>query len=175
MVRAFGLLGKRSTFTLLAYFLEHPTMKVHAQQLAKQVRISRKAMFDGLRMLSAAGILGTEEVGRTKQYGLCRDNPLARQLKILFTVESVLPLLEKLKDKGLEVYLYGSAARGEDTEASDIDIIIIGNADRKSVLGAVKTTERLKPIYFTFVEYAALARKDKAFYERVEKDKIRLI
>ncbi len=175
MIRTFELLGKRSTFTLLAYFLEHPTGKAHAQQLGKRIKLSRKAMLDGLHALAGAGILSVEEIGRTKQYSLCRGNPVAKQLKILFTVESVLPFLEKLKGSGVEAYLYGSAARGEDTEASDIDIILIGNADRKSALGAIKATERLKLIYLTFVEYSSLARKDKAFYERVEKDKIRLI
>ena len=175
MIRISELLGKKSTIILLRYFLEHPTEVVHAEKLGKRIKLSRKAMFDGLHSLQEAGILDLDEIGRMKRYCLMRDTPVVRQLKILFTVDDIMPFLEGLRGSGVEVYLYGSAARGEDTEASDIDLLIIGGVDRKKALGAIRAEKRLKPIYLTFVEYSALARKDKAFYERVEKDRIRLI
>ena len=175
MVRSIELLKKWNTSALLDYFLQHPTKKIHAGRLDKELKIYRKGILDGLRELLKAGLLGMEEAGRTKQYSLNRNNPVVKQLKILLNLDRVMPLLEKLKGSGVEVYLYGSCARGEDTEESDIDLLLIGNLKRTEVLGKLGGIEKLKPVYFTFLEYSSLARKDKAFYERVEKDRIRLM
>lgn len=175
MVRLIELLKKWNTFALLDYFLQHPTKKIHAGQLYKELRIYRKGILDGLRELHEAGLLEMEEAGRTKQYSLNRSNPFVKQLKILFTLDKVLPLLEKFRGSGVEAYLFGSCARGEDTEESDIDLLLIGNLGRKEVLGKLGGMEKLRPVCLTFLEYSSLARKDKAFYERLEKDRIRLI
>jgi predicted nucleotidyltransferase len=175
MAPIFELLEKRSTSRLLRYFLSNPTKRIHAQQLAKETEFHRRGLFEGLHALLEAGIVELEEIGRAKQYHLRRDNSAVKQLKLLFTIDALLSLLENLRDKGVEVYLYGSAARGEDTEKSDIDILILGDATRKRVVGEIRKPEKIKPLFLTFVEYAALARKDKAFYERLEKDRIRLM
>lgn len=175
MVRSIELLKRWNTSALLDYFLQHPTKKIHAGRLEKEVKIYKKGILDGLHELLKAGLLGMEEAGRTKQYSLNRSNPVVKQLKILFTLDKILPLLENMEGSGVEAYLYGSCARGEDTEESDIDLLLVGNLSRQEVLGKLGKMEKLKPIYLTFLEYSSLARKDKAFYERVEKDKIRLM
>lgn len=175
MVRSIELLKNRNTSALLDYFLQRPTKKIHAGRLEKEVKIYRKGILDGLRELRVAGLLEMEEAGRTKQYCLNRGNPVVKQLKILFTLDKVMPLVEKFGGNGVEAYLYGSCARGEDTEESDIDLLFIGNVKRTEVLGKFGGMDKLKPVYFTFLEYSMLARKDKPFYERLEKDRIRLI
>ncbi len=40
-------------------------------------------------------------------------------------------------DSKADVYLFGSVARGENTFSSDIDILIITNLDRRSILAAL--------------------------------------
>lgn len=175
MVHIFELLSKKSISKVLIYFLEHPTKEIYAQQLENELKIARKSMFDGLSELLKAGVLEAKEVGRTKQYKLRKSSPLVRQLKILHTLDEIIPMLKKIKGTGIETYLYGSAARGEDTEKSDIDLLLIGDRPRSEVLGKIMKKENVKPVYMTYLEYANLARKDKAFYERIEKDKIRLI
>lgn len=175
MVRIFELLTGKSASRILRYFLEHPTREIHAGLLIKEVKMSRKAMFDGLSCLLSAGLLGMKEIGRTKQYHLARDHPLVKQLKTLLSLDAILPLLKGLEGCGVEVYLYGSAARGEDTEKSDIDLLLIGDMPREVALGKIRGGQRVKPVYLTFLEYSTLARKDRAFYERLEKDRKRLI
>lgn len=175
MVKLFELLSMKKTSRVLKYFLEQPTKKIYAQQLGKELKMSKKSMLDGLHILTDAELLEREEIGRTKRYRLRRSNPIVRYLKILFTLDKIIPLLKKFKVGEVEIYLYGSAARGEDTEKSDIDLFLIGNMARKDALGKIGKMRKLKPIYFTYIEYSSLARKDKAFYERLERDKIRLI
>ena len=175
MVKAFELLKKKNTLEVLRYFLEHPTRKIHAGDLEKEVPLSKVSLLLGLLTLLNEGFLHSTEIGRLKQYCLVRDWPQVKQLKILLTLDKIMPLLEKLHGSGVEAYLYGSCARGEDTEESDIDLLLIGNISGKEVIGKIGTLEKLNAIYFSFLEYSALARKDKAFYERIEKDRIRLM
>ena len=160
---------------LIEYFLKNPTSEIYPQQLEKRLNMSRKSMFDALQAAFDAGLLELKETGRTKQYKLKRDIPIVKQLKILFSIDFLIGFLEKFKGSGMEIYLFGSAARGEDTEKSDIDLLVLGDRPKNEVLGRLAEKEGLKPVYFSYLEYSSLARKDKPFYERVEKDKIRLI
>jgi len=171
----FTLLSRKNNSMLLDYFLKHPTLEIYPQQLGKELDISRKSMFDALRAALDSDLLEVKDIGRTRQYRLKRDNPLVKQLKILCTIGSLTPLLEKIKDSGTEVYLFGSAARGEDTEKSDIDLLLIGDQPKNDIIGKLSVKESIKPIYMTHIEYSGLARKDKPFYERMERDKIRLM
>lgn len=173
MAQIFELLSKKTINRVLLYFLDHSDEKIHAGKLRKKIKIAKKSMFDSLYELSKAEILEVEEIGRLKQYKLAKNKTIVKQLKIIYTVDRVMRFIKKLED--VEVYLYGSAARGEDNEKSDIDLLIVGNKKSKEIIGGIKNNEKIKPIYFTYLEYSSLARKDKAFYNRIERDKIRLI
>ena len=85
--------------------------------------------------------------------------------------------IRKFSDKSLEVYLFGSAARGEDTDISDIDLLIIRTLDNNTRTMLTDKLNKLfqrdvNPVMFNPMEYAALHEKDKAFYENLERDKI---
>ncbi|MBU1886816.1 nucleotidyltransferase domain-containing protein [Candidatus Micrarchaeota archaeon] len=175
MVQIFKLLNKKSNSNILRHFLENPTTRIHAELLRKQIKIAKKSLLDGLCVLAESEILKIIQIGRTKQYYLNRDNVIVKQLKILYNIETIIPLLKKLQNESVEAYLYGSAARGENIEKSDVDLLIIGHGRAADTLSKLQNNKKVEPVYFTFVEYAQLARKDKPFYERIEKDKIRLI
>jgi predicted nucleotidyltransferase len=175
MMQIFELLGKKSTSIVLRYFLEHPSEETYATQLGKKLKIARKSLFDALAVLQKSQLIELRMAGRTKEYRLKRDSALVRQLKILNSIANLLPMLESLEGSGAEVYLYGSAARGEDTEKSDTDLLFIGERPEGRLLDKIEAEEKIKPIFLTFLEYSSLARKDKPFYERIEKDRIRLI
>jgi len=64
-------------------------------------------------------------------------------------------------------------------EDSDIDLLVLGKRSSEVIdaldkLGK-KIDRKIKPTFYTELEWSQCARKDYAFYERVEKDKIRLI
>ena len=175
MVQIFKLLEKKTTSEMLRFFLENPTVRIHAEKLINTLGMSRRSVIGCLKTLLESEVLTVEEIGRTRQYTLNRTNPLVKKLKAFYNIDKIMPLLKNLQNINVEVYLYGSAARGEDSEDSDIDLLIIGDKPAKNVIGKIGKMENLKPVYFTYIEYSKLARTDKAFYERIEKDKIRLI
>ena len=130
----------------------------------RKIKSARKTAFDALRKYSF--LLKKENVGNSTLYSLDFGNPVARQLKILFTLSALAG--EIPKDFQGQVFLFGSAARGEDTEESDWDVLVISN-QRLSF-----ENPKIRPVFFTPLEYSALARKDKAFFESIEKNKIQL-
>ncbi len=147
-------------------------------EVARTANLSRATAIKWLRAMVDNDLLMVKQSGRQLLYRLNSDNPVLRQLKILSVVAALYPLSKELS--GNEVYLYGSVARGEDAARSDVDILIIGKADpRKISRWAAKASKVLgrevKPLIRNPVEYSALARKDRIFYENVEKNIIRLV
>lgn len=175
MVHFFKLLGTKSFVTILAFFLEHPSSEIHAAELQRKTKLAKKSVLDSLKKLCSAKSLNGNPRGRTIFYSLSRENPVVKELKRLLTVAFLLELLGKAGIEGINVFVYGSAARGENTETSDIDLLIVGDYEKQKQLNKLLKDSQIKIVFFTPFEYAELARKDKPFYESIERSKIKLI
>lgn len=114
-----------------------------------------------------------EVKGNANFYKLA-DTAVNKQLKVARAVFALRPL-SVIKD----AYLFGSAARGEDNSESDFDILVTSKMTPADVAAITlplskKLGRQIKPVVFNPSEWASMRKKDPAFYERVEKDKIRL-
>ena len=58
-------------------------------------------------------------------YSLGEKKPLVLQLKVVQNILQLGPLLSDINNYTLRVTLYGSAAKGENTEDSDTDLFIL--------------------------------------------------
>lgn len=166
------IFGNRVCWRVLKFFLSSPTGEFYEREIQQKVAVARASVRKWLYALEQLGIISTARRGRLKLHRLNRENPLVKQLKVLSTISELLPKIEQHRGEG-EIYLYGSAARGEGLEDSDLDILVIGR--ERKVIGKLKAIdERIKVSFFTPLEWAKMAGEDPAFYERVERDKIRL-
>ncbi len=177
MVYFFELLGKGSVVRVLEFFLENPSKPDYAASIAKKLKMSKVAVLAALRDLQNAGIIAGKHFGRAVFFSFNASNPLAKQLKIVRTVSIVSAKLGKVDAGGAQVFLYGSAARGVDLEKSDLDLLAIG--DERGIVSkisfALRNDLRVKIAFFSHDDYAALSKRDKAFYESVERRKIRIL
>lgn len=169
------LLGNKKLFLIISHFLEHPSLETSQTAIIKTLKLSKATAVKWLKPLAERGYLNLKAVGATNLYSLNRNNPSIKQLKILCTILK----FEELTIPGSDIFLYGSAARGEDTERSDIDLLIIGAKKPGDIIGKIeKLSEKIgKPINFKIfseLDWSRLIKSDPAFYERVEKDKIQL-
>jgi predicted nucleotidyltransferase len=77
--------------------------------------------------------------------------------------------LLKSKHKAKKVYLYGSFARGDFHEGSDIDLIIVGEAEGKMPqrIGKILdlTSLPIEPLVYTEAEFRQM--KERAFFKEV--------
>ncbi|OGI65021.1 hypothetical protein A2642_00590 [Candidatus Nomurabacteria bacterium RIFCSPHIGHO2_01_FULL_39_10] len=179
MVQLHKLLGNKKNLHLLTFFLDNPSQEFTYTETQKQTKLSKATLTKWLSFLTKEDLLTLKLIGRNKLYQLQKDSTIVKQLKILISLQKLTFLREIATKHQVEIYLYGSTARGEDNEKSDIDILIIGAITREKIFSLIeKQTKTLKrPIQFqifTSIEWTKCATADRAFYERVEKDKIKL-
>ncbi|MBI2574298.1 nucleotidyltransferase domain-containing protein [Candidatus Woesearchaeota archaeon] len=179
MVQLIELLAGRNLAKLLVFFLQNPSAELSQVQVSRKVGLAKATLVKWLRRLVNAGVLSMRVIGATNLYSLRRESSVVRQLKIAQNLSLLSGLKKVLGGHEIKAYLYGSAARGEDVESSDFDVLVIGVMKRETVIGEInKLASTLKKginlSIFSAMEWSEMSRKDKPFYERVEKDKVEL-
>lgn len=179
MVQLIELLGNKKMVSLLVFFLRRPTMKIYQQDIKKELKIAKATLIKWLNMLATQGMIKFIEYGRTKVYSLNRENTIVKRLKMLDSLLLLSGIKAMAEKHNAAAYLYGSAARGEDIEDSDMDILLIGKVRKEDIIREInKISEpiqrNINVQIFSPLEWSLMAKKDKAFYERVEKDKVEL-
>ncbi|UZE93869.1 MAG: nucleotidyltransferase domain-containing protein [Candidatus Pacearchaeota archaeon] len=169
----------KALLKLLSFFLERPSIQLNQKKLKQKVKLAKASATKWLKELEKKDFVRVEKVGVTKLYSLNKENPIIKQLKIINNLLSLAKIRDLSTKFNVKAYLYGSAARGEDVEDSDLDILIIGKIKREQIIRdinkiASSINRPIKIQIFSQQEWSQIARKDSAFYERVEKDKIKL-
>ena len=180
MVQFADILKMKKAIEVLEFFLEHPETEFYQTEIANKLKISRVTLLKWLDLLTKNGLLELKTRGKSKYYKLNKDNPVVKQIKVLLTISKLYGPVKNLKEENVEVYLYGSCAKGEDVEESDVDILIVGKLEKGKLIQLVEDMKKImkrevKPVVFNPLEYSNLVRKDRIFYENVEKNKIRLL
>lgn len=175
-----GIIGSKKCMQILKAIAYAPESEFYQSEIARISGLSINTSKKWLEPLVKYGILNKTKKAGHIIYTLDRGHPFVKQLKILMSVSQIYEAICKFSEEGFEVYLFGSAARGEDTEKSDIDLLIIGSIDNNTLVVLTDKINKVSgrvvnPIRYNPVEYAELSRKDKAFYRHLERDKIRLI
>jgi len=126
-----------------------------------------------LRSFADLGLLLREKQGRMLFYRANMDNPVVRQLKILFTLFELDALIKQAKPFSERIILFGSSAEGTDVKESDIDILLLTN--EKSQLTDivhkfnVKSQRQTAPIILNPPGFSKLRRDDTALFDRISK------
>ncbi len=172
------LFGK-APLRILLFFLNNPTGKFSQTELRKRIKLAKATATKWLKYLEDCNLVIVEKVGLIKLYRLNRDITVIKYFKILYNLSIIAEIREIASKFNCRAYLYGSAARGEDVEKSDIDILFIGKAKREQIIQEVNKLasiikRQIKIEFFSEMEWSQMARKDPAFYERAEKDKIEI-
>lgn len=178
MVKLNELLGNKNLIKVLQFLIEND-IESSQTKIRNKVKIAKATLIKWLNYLEKNNFVNTRIEGVSKLYKLNKENIILKQFKILNTLIKICGLNELRKKYNIKIYLYGSASRGEDSKESDIDLLIIGYIKRQEIINNIdKLSKRInKKItlqIFNELEWVNLEKKDKAFYERVEKDKIEL-
>lgn len=177
----------KAAVQILELFSERPDSEMYQREILDELRslynprLTIPSIKKWLDFFVRNGLLIERKKKKWVLYSLNRGNPVVRQLKIFLTVTKLYDLIKDLPhSSNPEIYLFGSAARGEDTAESDLDILAIGeiedsyrSAIRQNVMD--KLGKEINFVVYSRLQYSDLFRNDKAFYENIERDKIRLI
>ena len=175
------LLGSKTRQVLLNTFFSNLDKEYYTRQLASMHNMSVGTLHREIKKLISLGILNVREVGNIKLFSLNRQNPVYEELKsIVYKTEGVIKLVQDAVTsvKGIRVaFIYGSLAKGDERQDSDIDIFLIGDDinEDKLVINISNLEKKLfKEINYTQYtgsEYKKEKKKRNSFILEVIKGK----
>lgn len=162
----------KTELELLNYSVMNPGKEFYCKNVSGETGISMGAVSQGLRALNRRGFIESRKKGRETYYSADITNPLIKHFKIFSNLLLLNGIVENLKKESKRIVLFGSCAKGEDTEDSDIDLFIL--TDRKEKVKNIVSEKRaalerkLSPIIVNSDEFAALRKNDAVLYNNIE-------
>lgn len=182
-----AIFGTRSRVKVLRV-LDGVTTPLNATQIAQRTGLTKMAVGNALGELSAMGLVQSSPVGRATVHTLIRENAyVERIVRPVFEAErTMVQLLEdELKGVFLErtqsIVLFGSYARGEQDESSDVDVVFVASGLKDDLERAVETYEprfrkrfgtTLSAIVYDPSEARELSRRAPALFDSIAQDAI---
>ena len=152
---------------LLNLYFANPNKKFYLRELERILDFSVANIRRELIKLKKIGLFRIENRGNLTYYYLNKSFPLFQELKSIISKTSGAPriLKESLKKvKGIKcAFIYGSFAKGEEKEASDVDLFIIGKVDEGKLIDEANKLEKKlqREINFTLYEKGDFEQKKK--------------
>jgi len=131
---------------VLALLLLHPERKLHVREISRLTGTTPGTMSKELARLHEAGLLERERVGNQLRYSANSTHQIYTELagilrKTVGLADVLVQALASLAE-GIELaFIYGSVARGTETQGSDIDLLVVGNLDFGSLIDALHDVE----------------------------------
>ncbi len=124
------MLQNYNKYNLLKVFLDSPTDSFRLRELGRFASLSPLSVSNYLQEFQKEGLITRYEKRKIPFYCAKRENPdfiLYKKLSIIYELHHS-GLIDHLWDTLAPeaIVLFGSSARGESTEESDIDIFIVG-------------------------------------------------
>ncbi|MEA2835549.1 MAG: hypothetical protein QOD89_99 [Bradyrhizobium sp.] len=117
---------------VLGLIFGQPGRSFYTSEIMRNVRSGTGAVERELTRLKDSGLVSVQRIGNQKHYRANADSPIFEELRSLVrkTVALTEPLKESLEPIAKTIdtaFIYGSFAKGTDTAASDIDLMVIGD------------------------------------------------
>ena len=144
---------------VLSFFSRGNNIKIHGNELAKKLEMPQRTIMRNLDLLNKLGVLKFVRIGKNKTYSLNLNSPVT--LTALITAESwktvnflirnpkIAILLDEIK---CGVIIFGSYARGDNKENSDLDIVFL--CERKHIKKILdKFSIEIHPQFVSLTEF----------------------
>ncbi len=117
---------------VLGLIFGQPERSFYTSEIMRSVRSGTGAVERELTRLKDSGLVSVQRIGNQKHYRANADSPIFEELRSIVrkTVALTEPLKESLEPVAKTIdtaFIYGSFAKGTDTAASDIDLMVIGD------------------------------------------------
>ena len=163
---------------VLSLLFGQPSRSFFSSELIELTGSGSGAVQRELQRLVSSGLVTVTRVGRQKHHQANPDSPVFEELRglVLKTVAMAEPIrraLEPLAHRIALALVYGSVAKGADTAASDIDLLVVSDQvmleDIYSALSPVETKlhRKFAPTLYTTREFAERKAAGSAFLTRV--------
>lgn len=155
---------------ILSFLIKNPDKEYFDREISKLTGVSRAGANFALRDLSKEGLVLRAKRGRMYFYKVPADNSLIKHLKISQNIVFLFHLIEKLKKISLKIIFYGSAAKGENTAESDIDIFIMARnpEEIEKIIFKDRLREKIQYVIKTPNDFIKCKKENPSFYREIE-------
>lgn len=162
---------------VLALLLLHPEQQYHQREIARMTGTVSGTLSRELAKLVEAGLLLKVAIGNQMHYRANRQCPVFEELASILRKtsgladvlgEALLPLAAQIEC----AFVFGSMASGKASAASDIDLMLIGDADFAEVIRVLyplqeRLGREINPKTYRRAEWHALAKQQGAFIREI--------
>jgi predicted nucleotidyltransferase len=131
---------------VLGFFILNPQDSLYVNELSRKLTLDKRNLVKKLRELEREGILRSEKRGNLKFYGVNSGFPLYQEYRriILKTVGVEERLREIMRETpGIkEAYIYGSYAQDTMSAHSDLDLLVVGDHEIKTLQRKINLLQR---------------------------------
>lgn len=162
---------------VLGLLLSHSDRAFYLREIVERTGLGIGHLQREFERLAEAGIIRRFKQGRHVYFQADQTCPIYNELRgiVLKTVgvademrRALLPLRKRIR----VAFIYGSVARGSETSASDIDLMVIGDVTLAEVVDAVRETEAIilrpvNPTVYPSKEFTAKLAASQHFLTKV--------
>jgi predicted nucleotidyltransferase len=163
---------------VLGVLFGNPHRSFYANEVIGLAHSGTGAVQRELGRLEASGLVSVTRVGKQKHYQANADSPVFEELRALVFKTSGLAdvlraALAPLSRNIRAAFVYGSLAKGQDTAASEIDLMVVSDrltyADLFAAVEDASTRlgRKVSPTIYSSKELAKRLKQDNAFVTRV--------
>jgi predicted nucleotidyltransferase len=172
---------------VLGLLFGQPGRSFYANEIAKLGKTGRGALQRELERMTSSGLITLTVIGKQKHYQANKSAPIFNELRGIvlktFGLSDILrAALSEYGDNIRFAFVFGSVAKGADTAASDIDVMVVADGLGYGMLfeALLKVEEALgrkvSPTLYSVEEFNKKVWDDNAFVTRVlEQPKMILI
>ena len=139
------LFGSRTRVLILSKLVTKPNHSFYIRQLATQLGVAFSVVYKELENLKALGLVTEQRKGRLRLFTINKNAVIYDELRKLLLKTTALgqQLMSSLPELKTAKYalIYGSIARGEELETSDVDLLIIGDIAEENLIDGIRKVE----------------------------------
>lgn len=161
------MIKKKAREKILDFILWRPTEQFYEKEIAEAVGVSKSMVNLLMIRLQNEGWVKIEEKGRLNLFRANLSSIKVRNFKKNLTIDKLDRLVRYLSNKVEKLILFGSAAKGEDSIASDLDILIISNQDLdvKKIRQLLPNDRQGQVMVKSADKFRELRSKNRVFYQ----------
>lgn len=134
------LFFRESSFAVAELIFNYPSRTFYIRMIEKETGLSTTSISRAIDDLEKHGIINVEDTALTKNIKADINSESYRHFKMIFNIyrlatEGIIGSLNGLFNNPKAIVCFGSYARGEDLEESDIDLLVVANKKAEVNLG----------------------------------------
>lgn len=164
------LYQKITHLKVLALFMKNPYEKYYLRETARILKMSPMTVMRSLDLLTKEKLLEKQKIKNQILYTANIKSPAFRHLKIAYNLawlerKGTAEFIRERLPTVSSLVLYGSFAKGEDDEKSDVDFLIISQSKKAMDMELSQHLGREATVLnFTPTQWSEEAKKNRALY-----------